>query len=120
MGKVLATYYLIRNVEERFGSPLVVGDVLVARESSRLPWIHEIFPVNPGDQFSITEIEYTEASEPDYDPWDGHYRYHLKGLEEHGGISTTEIASLFDLVDEPDYFANVTNQIVDLLQDASI
>lgn len=98
MGRVEQTYYLVREAEERSGPLVEVGDRLVYRAESRFPWIDPIFDVLPGTAFDVLRVDYDPATgEPDYDGYDNHYHYDLRGLEEHGGLSTTEVVALFDL-----------------------
>ena len=98
MGLVQQTYYLVRLAEERLGPVVAVGDRLVYRAQSRIAWLDPIFDLPPGTVCEVVSIGYDPATgAPDYDEFDNHYHYTLRGMEEHGGLSTTEVVALFDL-----------------------
>lgn len=98
MGRVEQAYYLVRLAEERLGPVVAVGDSLVYRAQSRIAWLDPIFDLPPGTVCVVVSIDYDPATgSPDYDESDNHYHYTLRGMEEHGGLSSTEIIALFDL-----------------------
>ncbi len=118
MRKVEATYAFIRLLEEENGSLSMPGDVLIYRSVSRFPWIDLIFDLEPGTRCTITSADYDSADqEPDYDPWDNHFHYVLEGLEEHGGLTTTEIISMFDLEMCPAIFDSTAKWVKSQIDD---
>ena len=50
---------------------------------------------------------------PDFEPWDNHCHYLLKGLEDEEGICTTEIVSLFDLAGNTEPFDLIALWVID-------
>jgi len=112
MEPVLTTYHLVRRCEEMFDAPVDVGHKLIYRSKSRFPWIDLIFDLEPGTVCEVLSVEYDPAvGSPDYDPEDNHYHYKVRGLEEHGTLSTTEVVSMFDLQGTPDAFTSICDQI---------
>jgi len=62
------------------------------------------------------KVDYDPAvGEPDFDPWDNYYHYWLRGMEEHGGLSTTEVVALFDLSGSDEAFDSIARQIVEIV-----
>ena len=104
MGPVVEmTYYYCRLADEKFGPVVRAGDRLVYRGASRFAWIDPIFDLEPGTVCQVLSIEYDEAAvAPDYDPYDSHYHYRVRGLEEHGTLVSAEIVALFGLQSCPD------------------
>ena len=109
MSSVILTYGLIREMEEQQGLRLIPGTVLTYRAEPRFPWFHSIFDLKPGTRCRVIDLEYDpcEGGGEDYDSWDNHYYYHLEGLEEHGGICTTELFVLFDCEESKENVENV-------------
>jgi len=95
MDRVAATYFHVRRLEERIGLLARVGERLVYRAQSRLPWIEPPFEEPPGLVEDVLRIEYCEARGPDNDPWDNHYHFHIAGFEAHGGICSAEVLAFF-------------------------
>ena len=103
MGKIESTYALVRLIEERRAALLAPGQVLVYRSVSRFPWIDLIFDLEPGTRCMVLSADYDSLNSPsESDAFDNHYYYTLEGLEDHGGIVTTEIVAMFDLDGTPD------------------
>ncbi len=109
------TYFLIRRAEEAYGAPVAKGDILVYRNNPRFPWFGEHFDLEPGARLRIEAVKHDPATSPDHDPCDNHYHYHISGMAEHGGLSTTEILAWFD-PEIPNDFDRIAQSIVDYLE----
>jgi len=123
MNEVKGTYFFIRVAEELFGNPLQKGDRLTYREDSRFSSIDPIFDLPPGTICEVLDVEYDPAEpgnteDQDYNPWDNHYYYHLRGLDEHGRLDTTEIVALFDPVRRSEGFDSIAEQIKQLIEES--
>jgi hypothetical protein len=97
MPRVEQTYFLVRLIEELAGPIFLPGDRLIYTGQSRLDWIDPVFEKDAGAVAEITAMDYQRADkEPDFDPWDNHYHYAVRGWESHGTLDTTELLCLFD------------------------
>ena len=95
MDRVSLTYRLYREAEEH-GFHALPGTVLIYRETPRFPWFHSVFDLPPGTRCEVKSVDYDPCEGEGQEWWDNHYHHVLTGLEDHGGISTTETAALFD------------------------
>lgn len=95
MERITPTYAYFRQLEEERGPLVRVGERLVYTGTSRFPWLCPPFDSPPGLVADVLAIDYDEASNCDYDPWDNHYYAFLSHFEEHGEICSTEIAAFF-------------------------
>ena len=115
------TYWLCRRAEEAYGSVVHAGDRIVYRSASRFSWIDAVFEIDPGTVCQVLSVEYDEAvGTPDYDEWDNHYYYRIRGLEGHRVLDTTEIISLFEVASRRDAFLPLCAQIKWLIADCQM
>ena len=111
MNKVELTYYTIRCCEEQFGAPVIDGNALVSRATSRFPWLDPLLALSGGQRYTVKRVTWEDACTPDHEPFDNHFHYEVDGLGEHGLLNTTEVVAFFDMAGVPDAFLEVAFQI---------